>query len=87
MPGDNLWSNSATGDSGSLGDLLQRLSCENCKLCEWAYILVALPFLVGGNSHLYLLLLLLLLSLFFSGMQAMFVKCSLEQSIWFILMH
>ena len=45
VPGDNLWSDSVTGDSGSLwgggGVAYYRgLSCENCKLCEWGYILV-----------------------------------------------
>ena len=56
VPGDNLWSDPATGDSGSLGGLLQRAKLWVLQVVWMDYMLVGLPFLMGGNNHLYLLL-------------------------------
>ena len=57
--GDNLWSDSAIlgvwGGSITEGQVVKNASCVN------HYILMGLFFLVGGNSHLYLIYVFILL--------------------------
>ena len=61
VPGDTLWSDSATGDSGSRGHLLLRAKLWELQVLWIGCFLGRLPVLVEGNSHLYLLLLLYIL--------------------------